>query len=230
MLGRVESVPALVACAHGTRDPEGQAAVAALRTAVAAARPQVPVLEAYIDVHEPALPAVLAGTGPAVVVPLLLSSGYHLSVDIAEVVEAAGPRVRTAGGLGPDAALVAVLIDRLDAAGVTDEHAVVLAAAGSSDPGAKRDVEQTARELGHRIGRDVVPAYASAVEPRVADAVQRLAAEGRRVAVAAYLLAPGYFYDWIREVSADVHTTPLLPHAAVTGLVLRRYDEAVTGG
>lgn len=230
MLGRVEPAPALVACAHGTRDPEGQAAVAALRAAVAASRPQVPVLEAYVDVQEPALSAVLRGAGPAVVVPLLLSSGYHINVDIAEAVEAAGPQVRAARPLGPDAALVAVLIDRLDAVGVTGEHAVVLAAAGSSDPGAERDVEQTASALAHRIGRDVVPAYASAAQPRVADAVERLAAEGRPVAVATYLIAPGYFYDRIWEVSADVHTTPLLPHPEVTGLVLRRYDEAVTGG
>jgi sirohydrochlorin ferrochelatase len=223
----VEPAPALVACAHGTRDPAGRRAVDALRDAVAARRPGLRVVEAYIDVQEPSLPLVLGVLGSAVVVPLLLSAGYHVNVDVAAAVDSAGPGIRRARALGPDGALAEVLAERLDRAGLAD-HAVVLAAAGSSDHHAVRDVEQTAHDLGRLIARDVVAAYASAAEPRVGDAASALAAAGRRVAVASYVMAPGFFYDRLREVRADLHSAPLLPHPAIVELVLRRYDEAVT--
>jgi sirohydrochlorin ferrochelatase len=223
----VEPAPALVACAHGTRDPAGRRTVDALRDAVGARRPGLRVVEAYVDVQEPSLPLVLGGLGSAVVVPLLLSAGYHVNVDVATAVDSAGPGVRRARALGPDGVLAEVLAERLDRAGLAD-HAVVLAAAGSSDHRAVRDVEQAAHDLGRLIARDVVAAYASAAEPRVGDAASALAAEGRRVAVASYVMAPGFFYDRLREVPADLHTAPLLPHPAIVDLVLRRYDEAVT--
>jgi sirohydrochlorin ferrochelatase len=223
----VKPAPALVACAHGTRDPAGRRAVDALRDAVGARRPGLRVVEAYVDVQEPYLPLVLAGLGSAVVVPLLLSAGYHVNVDVAAAVDSAGPGVRRARALGPDSVLAEVLAERLDRAGLAD-HAVVLAAAGSSDHRAVRDVEQTAHYLGRLIARDVVAAYASAAEPRVGDAASALAAKGRRVAVASYVMAPGFFYDRLREIRADIHTPPLLPHPAVVDLVLSRYDEAVT--
>jgi sirohydrochlorin ferrochelatase len=216
-----------VACAHGTRDPAGRRALAALRDAVAAGRPGLRVVEAYVDVQEPSLSLALGGLGSAVVVPLLLSAGYHVNVDVAAAVESAGPGIRRARALGPDGALAEVLAERLDRAGLAD-HSVVLAAAGSSDHRAVRDVEQTAHDLGRLIARDVVAAYASAAEPRVGDAASALAAAGHRVAVASYVMAPGFFYDRLLEVRADLHTPPLLPHPAIVDLVLRRYDEAVT--
>jgi sirohydrochlorin ferrochelatase len=201
--------------------------VDALRDAVGARRLGLRVVEAYVDVQDPSLPLVLAGLGSAVVVPLLLSAGYHVNVDVAAAVDSAGPGVRRARALGPDGVLAEVLAERLDRAGLAD-HAVVLAAAGSSDHRAVRDVEQTAHCLGRLIARDVVAAYASAAEPRVGDAASALAAKGRRVAVASYVMAPGFFYDRLREIRADLHTPPLLPHPAIVDLVLRRYDEAVT--
>jgi sirohydrochlorin ferrochelatase len=201
--------------------------VDALRDAVGARRLGLRVVEAYVDVQDPSLPLVLAGLGSAVVVPLLLSAGYHVNVDVAAAVDSAGPGVRRARALGPDGVLAEVLAERLDRAGLAD-HAVVLAAAGSSDHRAVRDVEQTAHCLGRLIARDVVAAYASAAEPRVGDAASALAAKGRRVAVASYVMAPGFFYDRLREIRADLHTPPLLPHPAIVDLVLSRYDEAVT--
>lgn len=172
------------------------------------------------------MPLALAGIGSAVVVPLLLSAGYHVNVDVAAAVQSADPGIRRARALGPDGVLADVMAERLDRAGLAD-HAVVLAAAGSSDNRAVRDVEQAADDLSRLIARDVVAAYASAAEPRVGDAASALAAQGRRVAVASYVMAPGFFYDRLREVPADLHTPPLLPHPAIVDLVLRRYDEAV---
>ena len=217
--------PALVACSHGTRDHAGQQAVDVLRAAVGAAQPGLRVVEAYVDIQQPELSDVLRGIGSAVVVPVLLSSGYHVHVDIAAAVAAAGPRVRMAAALGPDPALVDVLAERLAAAAVSRGHAVVLAAAGSSDPRAVADVERTASDLAARLGRTVVPAYASAAEPRVDAAVTRMRGEGRRVAIATYLLAPGLFHDQLCDAGADVVTPPLLPHPAIADLVLRRYRE-----
>jgi len=132
-----------------------------------------------------------------------------------------------AAALGPDAALVGVLAERLEGAGLSEVHSVVLAAAGSSDRRAIIDVERTASDLSERLGRPVLPAYASAAEPRIHQVVARLRSEGRAVAVSSYLLAPGYFYGLLRAAHADLLTTPLLPHPAIADLVLRRYDDSV---
>lgn len=225
---RTGSGPPLVAVSHGTRDPAGRSVLGKFRARIAGARPGLEVLEAYADedVQQPGLTDVLAGLERAVVVPVLLSSGYHLYVDVAGAVERAGPHVRAAGPLGPDPALAGVLADRLAEAGA-DEHAIVLAAAGSSDERAARDVEQIARMLAGRVGRPVTTAYATASEPRVDRVVADLQAVGERVAVAAYLLAPGHFHDRLRGIGAHVVTSPMLPHAGLVDLVLRRYDEVL---
>jgi sirohydrochlorin ferrochelatase len=219
--------PTLVACSHGTRDVAGQRAIDGLRDAVSALRPEVTVVQAYVDVQQPELSDVLQGIGRAVVVPVLLSSGYHVNVDIAEAVAAAGPHVRTVSALGPDADLVDVLAERLDDAAASPDYAVVLAAAGSSDRRAITDVEQTANDLANRRGQPVMAAYASAAEPRVDQAVAQLRSGGRPVAIASYLLAPGFFYGQLTRAGADVVTTPLLPHSAIAHLVLRRYDDVI---
>jgi sirohydrochlorin ferrochelatase len=199
-----------------------------LRAAVAEARPELDVVEAYVDedVQQPGLRTVLAGSGAAVVVPALLSSGYHVYVDVAGAVVAATPHAVAAPALGPDPVLADVLAERLADAGGTD-HAVVLAAAGASDARAAADVGQTAAMLGERLGANVTAAYATAMQPRISDAVAALRADGNAVAVASYVLAPGYFHDRIRESATDVVTAPLLPHPAIVDLVVRRYDDAL---
>ncbi|HEY9376570.1 MAG TPA: CbiX/SirB N-terminal domain-containing protein [Jiangellaceae bacterium] len=222
-------LPVLVACSHGTRDAAGQRAIDQLREAVSALRPELTVVEAYVDVQEPKLSEVLRDTGSAVVVPVLLSSGYHLHVDIADAVAAAGPDVRMAPTLGPDRALVSVLAQRIEEAAVWADHAVVLAAAGSSDRRAVTDVERMAAGLTELLDRPIVPAYASAAEPRVERAVTQLRSDAGRVAIASYLLAQGYFYDQLGRAGADIVTAPLLPHPAIAELVLQRYDEVLRG-
>jgi sirohydrochlorin ferrochelatase len=222
-------LPVLVACSHGTRDAAGQRAIDQLREAVSALRPELTVVEAYVDVQEPKLSEVLRDTGSAVVVPVLLSSGYHLHVDIADAVAAAGPDVRMAPTLGPDRALVSVLAQRIEEAAVSADHAVVLAAAGSSDRRAVTDVERMAAGLTELLDRPIVPAYASAAEPRVERAVTQLRSDAGRVAIASYLLAQGYFYDQLGRAGADIVTAPLLPHPAIAELVLQRYDEVLRG-
>ena len=223
--------PPLIAASHGTHDLAGRVAIDELRDAVSRLASGVEVVEAYVDekVQQPGLSAVLADLAEAVVVPVLLSSGYHVHVDVTEAVAAADGRIRTSAALGPDPVLADVLVERLAQAGAT-EHAVVLAAAGSSDPRSASDVEWVADLLAERLGRPVTPAYATANVPRIPDAVAALRAEGRPVALASYVLAPGHFYSRIATVDADTATVPLLPHPAIAALVLRRYEEALTAG
>lgn len=225
--GRVH--PTLIACSHGTSSPDGQAAIAALVSAVAARRPDLDVRAAFVDVQEPSIGAVLEDLEgvPTRVVPLLLSAGYHVYVDLSEAVDV-HPAATLAGALGPDPRLAQLLADRLDAAGLRDDDTVILAAAGSSDARAVDDCRDLAEALGRLIGRPSPAAYLSAAEPRLDAAVSRARATGGRVVVATYLLAPGFFADLAARCGADVVTPPLLlptepPPEALVDLVLDRY-------
>ena len=227
--------PALVLCAHGTRDPMGRATVRDVVDAVADRLPGVEVLEAFVDVHGPEVAAVVAGLTRApgdevtgVVVPLLLAAGYHVHVDIARAV-AERPDVRTAGALGPDDLLVDVLVDRLEAAGALRGCPVVLAPAGSSDPRAQADSADMAERLAARWGGPVSLGYAAGPAPAVADAVTtaREASGGMPVAVASYLLAPGFFQGRVEASGADVVTDPIAPHPLLVEIVLARYRAAI---
>jgi sirohydrochlorin ferrochelatase len=157
---------------------------------------------------------VVAGVRDAVVVPLLLSAGYHVRVDIAEAV--AGTAIPVAGTLGPDDVLLESLTRNLPGA-----DAVVLAAAGSADPCWRASIQEMAARVGARV------AYASGSDPKVVDVVADLRRRGaRRIAIAAYLLADGLFYRTLHRAGADFVTPPLCLDPAVAGLVLRRYAEA----
>ena len=228
------AMPVLVGCSHGTDDRRGRAAIHAVLEQVCAQRPGLDVREAFVDVQQPevadVVSDVLAAGGTAVVVPLLLSVGFHVRVDVAAAVDR--PGATAAVPLGPDDALVGVLADRLAAAGLRSDDALVLAAAGSSVPDAALAVEQVADGLAARLGRpreELVVGYGAGAHPRVPDAVAAARADGRRVVVASYLLAPGYFLDRVLEAGADVVSAPLAPDPRLADLVLRRYDEAAAG-
>jgi sirohydrochlorin ferrochelatase len=213
--------PALIAISHGTASPAGQAAVAALVEAVAAALPDTRVLLGHVDVQQPDVAASLASLAPgepAVIVPLLLSAGYHVRVDLRE--QSAGHEVAISPALGPDPRLVEVLAARLDA--------IVLAVAGSSDDRANEDCRVTARMLAEHLGRSVSVGFLAAAEPRLGPAVGAARADGRRVLVADYLLAPGYFHDLAERLAAGSPVArPLLdadpPAAPLVELVVDRY-------
>src|SRR6266700_6684764 len=98
--------PVLLAVAHGSRDPAAQACTAALASHVRRMATGAKVRTAFVQHANPSLGSALAGVaaeadaGLVTIVPLLLSSGYHLSTDIAGTAAAAG--VAVAGPLGPD--------------------------------------------------------------------------------------------------------------------------------
>jgi len=218
------AAPALVAVAHGTRDPAGPRSIEVLLDRVRALRPGLRVRAAYVELVSPGLTETLQRyVGEAVVVPLLLGNGYHLVNDVARV---AAP-TPVAPALGPHPFLVRALADRLREAASTGGGPVVLAAAGSSDPRSRADTEKVARMLAARLARPVLAAYTSAAHPRVADTVAALRASGeRQTAVATYLLSPGRFANAVSRCGADAVSEPLGSHEAVAQLVLRRYDDA----
>lgn len=222
----------LVACAHGTADPDGQAAVRSLIEEVRGLLPGVRVAHAVVDVERPRLEEVLAieaAKDDVVVVPLLLSVGYHTAVDITRAV-GAHQNVRQTAPLGTDPRVAEVLVDRLiEKVGAWWNHGdhVVLAAAGSSNPDAARDVEAVAAQLRGRIPMPVTVGFASASVPRVSDAVAAARAAGAvRVIAASHVLAPGFFAGLVRAAGADIVTAPLGPDPRIAEVIAARFSEA----
>lgn len=221
--------PVLIACSHGTSSAEGQAAVNRLRDEMRALRPELDIREAYVDVQQPDLPEVVAALpeGPAVIVPLLLSVGYHVKVDIAEAVQSR-PGTYAAAPLGPDPRLAELLQQRLAEARVDPDDAVVLAAAGSSDACAGVDVEELAGQLAAVRPGPIVVGYGASARPSVPEAVAHAQEGAASPAIASYLLAPGYFHDQLAKAGASVVSAPLLPSRTVAEIALARYDDAVS--
>lgn len=193
-------------------------------------RPGLQVLEAYVDVQEPELSGVVEGLPEgtaAVVVPLLLSTGFHIKVDVPKAIKSR-PDVVAARPLGPDPRLAELLAKHLRAAGLQDRDGVLLAAAGSSLPDGSVDSEEQARLLAELLPNKVRVAYGASAEPNVPDGVASLRAElaqdGGRVFIASYLLATGYFHDQLFKAGADVVTAPLLPSPVLAEIALERYD------
>lgn len=224
--------PALVAVSHGTSSVTGQAAVAALVAAAQAARPDLAVSSGFVDVQQPDVSTALRQLAPranAVIVPLLLSAGYHVHVDLAR--QSGGATVSKT--LGPDDRLARLLCDRLREAGLRADDRIVLACAGSSDRRAVEDCHEMGARLSRLVARPVRVGFISAATPRLADAVEteRRGASGARVVVSSYLLAPGYFAELAHATTAEITSAPLLlphatPPAALVELVLHRYAEA----
>jgi len=203
----------LLIAAHGTRSPPGQERIQRLVAAVARARPAVSVAVGFLDVQLPSLADALSSAEPdVVIVPALLSTGYHVVRDIPDV--AGGRRdVRVARHLGPDPLVVAALADRL--AGRADRP-VALVAAPSSDPAAETEARAAASLLTESLDRaveTVILASDAAIDP-ASD-------------VAAYLLAEGTFYTRASTLAARPIAAPLADHPAIVELVWLRYDQVL---
>jgi len=254
--------PVLITVAHGSKDPRAAATIETLTSLVrsrAAAR-GVDVRTAYLGHAAPSLPQVL-GTVHAgqrvTVLPLLLTAAFHSKTDIPRLLARIPLREDTVtygATLGPHPLLIDALERRLaqcgadggeaggEAGAALDDRAgtaVVLAAAGSSDPEANATIARLATRWQARGGwHSVVPAYASAASPRPGAAVRAALRPGvrgrgvsgrgaRRVVVATYLLAPGFFADRIRTdalAAGAVAVAPVLGAAPeIADIVLDRY-------
>jgi sirohydrochlorin ferrochelatase len=229
--GPRKDAPTLLAVAHGSRNPAARETVEALLAEIHRQRPDLTAIGCYLDHTEPLVRDVLRTLAePAVAVPLLLTAAFHTGVDLPRQLAASPVPVEQAAALGPHPLLLRALERRLAEAGVpAGEHdtAVVLAAAGSSDPRAVESVAELARTWAADGWWDVTPAYASAAAPSPADAVAALRRRGApRVVVASYLLSPGLFADVCHGAGADVVSAPLGDAPEVAAVVLARYDDA----
>lgn len=237
----------LIACGHGTRSPEGQRVMERLVRTIEERR-GAPVHGASVDVQEPEVgdvAAELVADRPGVIVPLLLSAGFHTEVDLRKAADRYG---QSAGGalpmtvaapLGPSAELARLLRRRLLESGWAPGDPVVLGVAGSSRPSGRADAERQQELLRRELDQDVVVAFGAAARPSVAEAVAGLrakqtAGKARPIACASYLLAPGNFQDRLLAAGADRVAAPLLREddpeglRVVADLALARAREALT--
>ncbi|MBY4573942.1 cobalamin biosynthesis protein CbiX [Gordonia paraffinivorans] len=201
--------PTLVLAAHGSRDPRFGVTARRVRDAVAAALPEVEVVLSYLDLNEPFVGDVLERVGDAdadpVVVPLLLSAGYHHKVDLPAIIAAHRPFAHQTEVIGTRS-LAAALADRLHEACLHDRDGVILAAVGSSDASADLHVRRRAIELSTRLHRPVEVVFATRLgsDARVlAGAVRRLRAAGAgRIALSPYFLSAGLLVERV-ETALD---------------------------
>jgi sirohydrochlorin ferrochelatase len=227
----------LILVAHGTRSTAGVLTIGALSSAVA--ERIGPLRTAFVDVLGPNPAEVLAegksAVGPsaveqsAVVVPAFLASGYHVHTDLpSRIAQSGHPDVSVMPTLGPDPRLADVMRDRLHEVGWRRGDAVVMAAAGSSDPRARRELQWAAALLAGRVGEVRLGCIATD-SPRVGDVVSRLRAAGRRrIFIASYLLAPGLFHDRLAGIGATAVTAPLGVHPGVVDLVVERFSRGMS--
>jgi sirohydrochlorin ferrochelatase len=208
----------LVTVAHGTRHPTGNDVARAVTTA-AGERLGMTAVTSYVELSEPLFADVMAALDePAVVVPLLLSSGYHVAVDLPRAAAAAPVPVSLGSALGPDPLLARAQADRLVEAGATPGQSVVMVAAGSQDPSALPDLERAAALLAEAWGGPVALATLGGPGRRPAEVVRP------SDAVSPYLLAPGHFADRARSesIGAAAVADVIGAHEAIIDLVVSR--------
>jgi sirohydrochlorin ferrochelatase len=198
----------LVLAAHGSTDARFAAVVESLAALVASRRGDLDVRIGYLD-HGTPLETVAEAS--CIVVPVLLTSGFHVRADIPRRTDST-----VTAAVGPDHRLTTLLVQRLREAGWRNERPLVLAATGSTDDRAIADVHQTARDLGDELGMDVPAAFVGGAEPRLS--------EIPAAAVATYLLAPGRFVDAVAASGAAIVAAPLGADPLIAEIILDRYD------
>lgn len=254
----------VILASHGTDDAVGAAVIRRLVAAVSEALPEHRVLEAFVDVQQPSVAQVLStatadsgvasGSEAVIVVPLLLSTGYHVRQDITDAVVAQLAATQNAiilvtPALGPSLAegapeseIVGLLAQRLLEAGWQPTDSVLLSVAGSSDTaavaetrGVSEQLQQSLAAIGASGSFDL--AFLSAVEPNLKSLVPQLKFKNPRArfAIANYLLAPGFFNNLANSTGAHLVAKPLLdPDLAIPqqliDVVVRRVRNANIDG
>lgn len=211
--------PMLVTVAHGTRNSSGNE-VAARITDAAAARLGARAVTAYVELCDPLLADVMTGLeGPAVVVPLLLSTGFHMTKDLPEAVAGASAPVVLGPSFGPDPLLADAQVARLLEAGAVRNRPLVMVAAGSSDPAATAD-QQVAVDL---LARAWVAPVSLATLTGIGHRPSEVVRPGD--AVSPYLLSPGFFADRAgRDLPPGTVVADVMgAHSSIVDLVCERY-------
>ncbi|MCC2591963.1 hypothetical protein LKO27_00765 [Tessaracoccus sp. OS52] len=214
----------LIIALHGTRHRRGVEFADELRAAVSAAAPGVPVEIGWVDIHDELLAETVQRFERSVIVPAFLAAGYHVDHDVEEAVAQSGGRAVATGHVGPE--LVRAIADRLLAAGPLGD-AVVLAAIGSSRPGANAEVLATAERLSELVERPVGTGFIYASQPTLAQAVEQLNADGHHdLTVATHALAPGLYLDHIAALGLRAVAEPIGIHPHLVSAIVSRYRAA----
>jgi sirohydrochlorin ferrochelatase len=249
--------PTLIAAAHGTKDVDGLAELRRLTNIARTSLPGVPVELCFIDVAEPTLVQTLSTVrGPAVIVPLLLSTGQHVKKDIPHA--AAGrPDTVISRQIGPDERISKVVQHRLDQARASHAgHPLDKPRLHGHRPEAIRGESRYELDEGD-YDRESLPAGpivlmsagstdAQAREQlgEVADHLRQwnswsvtaaqltgrdiLSGARGETQVASYLLAAGFFYEKLRtQAEGLVLGGPIGAHPLVAQVIVERYLESV---
>jgi sirohydrochlorin ferrochelatase len=247
------TAPALVALAPASRDSRTTKTITALVDEVKAQRPDLRVERAFLDPAtdgataarwvRPELQTVVdrlvkAGHDEIVVVPLVLADTLVGLEGLDHAIATAtqrhpGLQVRVAATLGLEPCFLEVLDERLREslreARCRELDALVLAAAGSTDPIANQSVARLARLWGTHHRLPVSAAYAASAPPATGEAVRAFRGEGRRhIAVASLFLTPGELTDRAAELALEAGavavSAALGAHPEVARVVLARYS------
>ena len=196
----------VIATSHGTDSVAGREAITLIREQIKFLLAQrndgveYRVHAAYVDVESPSVDdaAALPKDEPCVIVPILLSTGFHTQVDLRRAARASGiERIVIAESLGPDSRLARLARTRLEEAGWTSENGsvVVQGAAGSSRADGRADMERAAELLSEALGTQVQHGFIASIGPKFHEVV----AEYKPEYAATYLLAEGFFAGKMRR-------------------------------
>jgi uroporphyrin-III C-methyltransferase len=234
-----DAAPSLVLLAHGSPDPRHAKGVEKVAEQVRRRWPGH-VHVAYLDHDSPSATDVAQRLEGGVLVPLLLTTAYHVRSDVPEAAAAMDALERghyaVASALGPDRLLFAAADELLSRAGFApDPHTgVVLFAGGSSDREAISTIDEA---VGNRSvvgwGPWAVAALAGGDEIDVV--ADRLRAAGaQRVLVLTYMVADGVLRDrmvtYADKAGAEVVPGSLGETDALADLVVQRAGEALATG
>ncbi len=213
----------LVLVAHGSRLDQSKYSVEHLAYLLRTIRPNLLVYTSYLELREPQYSQLASQVATdAVVVPLLLTHGLHLSHDVYE--QAFKNKLTAAKPLGPDPSLVQLLDLRLRQAKAPEHANIILAAAGSKDASSNGDVKKVAEQLSRLRNVPVLVGFMGSATPKFSDVLA--ACEKKTTAVSSYLLSPGRFQSAISSCGATWIAGPLGNSSIITNLVLDRYDTA----
>ena len=213
----------LVTVAHGTRTPTGNDVARAITTQAGALLGMQAVCS-FVELSSPRFADVVAASSePTVVVPLLLSAGYHIRHDLPQAVRQVPGPVVLGPSLGPSRHIAAAQVERLLSAGATSGQPVVMVAAGSRDALATSDLRSAVSLLGEAWGGPVRLATLAGRGARPTEVVRPTDA------VSPYLLATGHFAHRCRAEmpSATVVADVIGVHSRVVELVAHQAQALV---
>jgi sirohydrochlorin ferrochelatase len=225
---------AVVLLAHGSADPRSPAAVNLLAQRLAV-RTGFLIIPAFLDHVPPLLPDAVGqlveqGVVDITVLPLLLSTAFHVTVDVPEAIANAKQsdcRIVQLAAIGHPGRVLAALLPN----GPTP---TVVVSAGTSVQAEREAFMNAINDAAMATGRRAVAAFASGAGPTVADAVAALREQSNQpINVLPWLLAPGVFTDRVAEQAAAATATYVpLPGGLIAQPVLveeleRRINDAM---